>query len=55
MITNGFRTLRHRSLSCRIRKAMQKSGVATPNEDDLKFLAEEVREDVAFVKETLGL
>ena len=39
----------------RIRKAMEKSGVATPTEDDLKFLAEEVREDVAFVKETLGL
>ena len=46
--------LRHFKQS-RIRKAMEKSGVATPNDDDLKFLAEEVREDVAFVKETLGL
>ena len=38
----------------RIKKAVQKAG-CEPNEADLVYLAEEVKEDVAFVKETLGL
>ena len=38
----------------RIKKAVKKAG-CEPNEADLVYLAEEVKEDVAFVKETLGL
>ena len=38
----------------RIKKAVKKAG-CEPNEADLAYLAEEVKEDVAFVKETLGL
>ena len=38
----------------RIKKAVKKAG-CEPNEADLIYLAEEVKEDVAFVKETLGL
>ena len=37
----------------RIKKAVKKAG-CEPNEADLVYLAEEVKEDVAFVKETLG-
>ena len=37
-----------------IKKAVKKAGVA-PTEDDIKFLAEEVKEDAAFVKAALGL
>ena len=38
----------------RIKKAVKKAG-CEPNEADLVYLAEEVKEDVAFVKETLGI
>ena len=38
----------------RIKKAVKKAG-CEPNEADLVYHAEEVKEDVAFVKETLGL
>ena len=37
-----------------IKKSVKKAGVE-PTEADLEFLAEEVKEDVAFVKATLGL
>lgn len=38
-----------------IKKAVKKSGVAVPTEDDLSFLADETKSDIVFVKETLGL
>ena len=41
----------------RIKKAVQKSGVALENltPEDLQYLADETKTDIAFVKETLGL
>ena len=38
-----------------IKKSCAKFGVTEPNEADLKFLAEETKTDIAFVKATLGL
>ena len=38
-----------------IKKSCEKFGVTVPNDADLKFLAEETKTDVAFVKEVLGL
>ena len=38
-----------------IKKAVKKAGVEVPTEADLKFLAEETKTDVDFVKKTLGL
>ena len=38
-----------------IKKSCQKFGVTEPNEADLKFLAEETKTDVDFVKNVLGL
>ena len=38
-----------------IKKSCQKFGVTEPNEADLKFLAEETKTDVDFVKKVLGL
>ena len=41
----------------RIKKAVQKAGVALENltPEDLQYLADETKTDIAFVKETLGL
>ncbi|MCD8351891.1 MAG: PLP-dependent lyase/thiolase [Planctomycetaceae bacterium] len=38
-----------------IKKACARAGVTSPNEQDLVFLAEETKTDIAFVKATLGL
>ncbi|MBQ6663112.1 MAG: PLP-dependent lyase/thiolase [Firmicutes bacterium] len=38
-----------------IKKSCKKHGVTNPSEADLKFLAEETKTDVEFVKKTLGL
>ncbi len=38
-----------------IKKSCNKHGVTNPTEADLKFLAEETKTDVDFVKETLGI
>ena len=36
-----------------IKKAVKKAGGATPTEADLRFLAEETKTDVDFVKNTI--
>ena len=38
-----------------IRKSVKKHNVTAPTDTDLRFLADETKTDIVFVKETLGL